>query len=433
VPGKRGGHEVIVEHLPSFVDHDSVRVGDVGIVPANSDSNDANDSTQQHEKLVLLEVAPKSVLAAVPTPSDDNSKQTEGDSSGRDSEDSGLTPAQKLEALQRREQTIRRAQDRLRKQRAWLDSFGEVAVRDSPAGAKIDQPSAPESRISPSRLEEAAKFLEFQEDREADFDAREMASEEELKEIQAQIAVARASLARAGAGHRTEETTQVTVLLFLRSDDSVDGDDVEMEFELIYVVNGKAAWQPTYDCRVTAAGETGESAEIVYSGKITNNTGEDWNKCQLQLSTARPAVGGAPPKLPRSLVRWRTARHDYAMNGMGGGQFGSGVQMQQQVQMQQLAAVQSLSDAPSSRAAAAPAARRRGRGGVIGGLEGGEAVDEPEPSASVLTATVSSAEGASSATFTIPRLATVESDNRPHKVCSVWHTFSVFVSLARPN
>ncbi|MCX4389969.1 mucoidy inhibitor MuiA family protein [Micromonospora peucetia] len=72
---------------------------------------------------------------------------------------------------------------------------------------------------------------------------------------------------------------------------SVDVDDAELELELTYLVDG-ARWQPSYDLRLVD-----ETVALTWFGLVSQDTGEDWPECELQLSTARPAVATAVPEL----------------------------------------------------------------------------------------------------------------------------------------
>lgn len=56
----------------------------------------------------------------------------------------------------------------------------------------------------------------------------------------------------------------------------------------------QAGWQPAYDVRLAP---DGKEAELVFRGVVRQQTGEDWQEVALSLSTARPALGGAPPEL----------------------------------------------------------------------------------------------------------------------------------------
>jgi uncharacterized protein (TIGR02231 family) len=59
-------------------------------------------------------------------------------------------------------------------------------------------------------------------------------------------------------------------------------------------VTPQAGWEPSYDARLAADGKT---ADLTFRALVRQQTGEDWNDVQVNLSTARPATGGAPPDL----------------------------------------------------------------------------------------------------------------------------------------
>lgn len=67
------------------------------------------------------------------------------------------------------------------------------------------------------------------------------------------------------------------------------GGDVEVD--LTYVVTG-AIWKPLYDIRLQA-----DELTATYLGEVKQNTGEDWSGVELALSTARPALATAIPRL----------------------------------------------------------------------------------------------------------------------------------------
>lgn len=66
-----------------------------------------------------------------------------------------------------------------------------------------------------------------------------------------------------------------------------------LTLELVSMIP-QASWEPSYDVRLAADAKT---AELTFRAMVRQQTGEDWNKVDLTLSTARPAVGGAPPEL----------------------------------------------------------------------------------------------------------------------------------------
>jgi len=56
----------------------------------------------------------------------------------------------------------------------------------------------------------------------------------------------------------------------------------------------QAGWEPVYDVRLAP---DSTSADLTFQAMIRQQTGEEWRNVDLTLSTARPAIGGAPPEL----------------------------------------------------------------------------------------------------------------------------------------
>lgn len=67
----------------------------------------------------------------------------------------------------------------------------------------------------------------------------------------------------------------------------------ELTVDLGYVMMN-AAWSPTYDVHFRLKEK---DVDLTYYGEVKQKTGESWDKVQLALSTARPAVGGDMPTL----------------------------------------------------------------------------------------------------------------------------------------
>lgn len=65
------------------------------------------------------------------------------------------------------------------------------------------------------------------------------------------------------------------------------------DFELGYLVRS-AGWYPAYDLRVQ---DITSPVELAYKANVFQNTGEDWNKVQLSLSTGNPSRPGTMPDL----------------------------------------------------------------------------------------------------------------------------------------
>ena len=66
-----------------------------------------------------------------------------------------------------------------------------------------------------------------------------------------------------------------------------------VSLELAYIVYG-ATWTPIYDIR---ASSDNDSIDVIFMANVLQNTGEDWNDVNLELSTAKPFVGAAPREL----------------------------------------------------------------------------------------------------------------------------------------
>jgi uncharacterized protein (TIGR02231 family) len=64
-------------------------------------------------------------------------------------------------------------------------------------------------------------------------------------------------------------------------------------FNISYVTY-TAAWSPVYDLKTK---DTKSALKIIYKGSIVQNTGLDWNKVKLSLSTSNPSQNGTMPVL----------------------------------------------------------------------------------------------------------------------------------------
>jgi uncharacterized protein (TIGR02231 family) len=75
----------------------------------------------------------------------------------------------------------------------------------------------------------------------------------------------------------------------------------DLTIEASYVVSG-AGWKPLYDFRLSEKDGV-PSLEVGYLAQITQNTGENWEKLTLTLSTARPALAHVLPELDPWYIR----------------------------------------------------------------------------------------------------------------------------------
>ncbi len=72
----------------------------------------------------------------------------------------------------------------------------------------------------------------------------------------------------------------------------------QVELEVSYLVY-EAGWSPIYDLR---AKDTKSPIKLIYKAQVYQNTGMDWDKVRLTLSTANPALGGTAPQLSTKYV-----------------------------------------------------------------------------------------------------------------------------------
>jgi len=78
------------------------------------------------------------------------------------------------------------------------------------------------------------------------------------------------------------------------------------DFQLGYLVRN-AGWQPVYDLRVK---DIQNPVELSYKANVFQNSGEDWNKVALSLSTGNPSQSSAIP----DLKIWRLRFYDPVVN-----------------------------------------------------------------------------------------------------------------------
>ncbi|MGC5329952.1 DUF4139 domain-containing protein [Micromonospora sp. DT62] len=118
----------------------------------------------------------------------------------------------------------------------------------------------------------------------ADSQRRRRALDRQRTELTEELAaVGRQLEATRGKRRPDQLVAEVTV--------SVDADDDELDLELSYLIDG-ARWQPSYDLRLVD-----DTMTVTWFGLVSQDTGEDWPECVLELSTARPAAATRVPEL----------------------------------------------------------------------------------------------------------------------------------------
>ena len=81
-------------------------------------------------------------------------------------------------------------------------------------------------------------------------------------------------------------STEVTVTVSTKS-------NLTIGLELTYLV-GNAGWMPIYDLR---SKNTSTPMQLIYKANVYQNTGVDWERVKIKLSTGNPSMNGVKPEL----------------------------------------------------------------------------------------------------------------------------------------
>jgi uncharacterized protein (TIGR02231 family) len=81
-------------------------------------------------------------------------------------------------------------------------------------------------------------------------------------------------------------STEVTITVSAKSRTTIG-------LELSYLV-GNTGWTPIYDLR---SKNTTSAMQLIYKANVYQNTGVDWERVKIKLSTGNPSVGGVKPEL----------------------------------------------------------------------------------------------------------------------------------------
>lgn len=90
------------------------------------------------------------------------------------------------------------------------------------------------------------------------------------------------------------------VVIVLNSDASMKAD-----LDLSYTVS-QASWRPYYDLKVK---NTDSPLELIYKAKVVQNTGEDWKKVKISLSTGDPSKDGQIQSLSPWFLNFTNQRY----------------------------------------------------------------------------------------------------------------------------
>jgi len=235
-----GSHLVVFEGLPSIIQDDSVRVSGKGTAGAT---------------IAGMEIR-RSFL------------ETNGEKRAKELND-------EIRALERKVASLDARKSGLDAQRAFFDSirvaWGDRISKDLSVGKTSTAELMDISGFvgtGVTKVEEQGRDLEAEKRILTDKidalkkrrDAATGSNKKEVKSVEVELDVAK-------AGALTLELSSVTF---------------------------QAGWEPGYDLRLNSDMKT---AQLVFRSLVHQKTGEDWNSVELNLSTARPALGGTPPEM----------------------------------------------------------------------------------------------------------------------------------------
>lgn len=237
---KPGSYVVSFDNLPTLIQDDSVRVegkGSAGVTIVGLEV-----------KRVFLEQSGEKRIREI----DDEIRSLERQSGVLDAKKAGLT-------------SQRAFLDSIRV--AWGDRISKELAIGRPTSAELlDASSFVGSGVT--RIEEQSRELE--------------AGKQQIKD---KIDALRRQRNET-SGSRRKESKSVEITLEVSR---------EGEFSLnLSGVTSQAWWEPAYDVRLDQDGKT---AGLTFRALVRQQTGEDWKDVELNLSTARPSAGGAPPEL----------------------------------------------------------------------------------------------------------------------------------------
>jgi uncharacterized protein (TIGR02231 family) len=187
------------------------------------------------------------------------------------------------------------------------------------------------------------------------------------------------------ANHKPETTNDETRELTVLLTQSGSEHNVESEFLVSYQVNN-ASWHASYDVRV----QSGESSlQITYYGIINQKSGEAWRNTRVSLSTANPSLRSSPPTLGGMTLGYKPVIYKEKSR-----------KKKSAMPSMKMAKKEMAYDAKPSSSAAF----------------GGSALFSAPAPPKMAVQTATAEQGATSATYLIPRECTIPSDGNDHKV-----------------
>ncbi|GFN95711.1 protein f37c4.5 [Plakobranchus ocellatus] len=189
----------------------------------------------------------------------------------------------------------------IKKQWTLLDQFAATA---SGAGQGVSQESL---NLTQTYLEGMKNFLQQHREIGQHLEAEQMEMDEKRKELENKIASVKKQLSKLRADREMSYLMKECVLVLEAAEET------KMTLSISYIVHN-ASWTSSYDLRMDT--EQG-ILKIFYYGRISQNSGEDWTKVKLSLSTAEPVVGAAIPILPQTQLSVAAPIRGYNLKAKG--------------------------------------------------------------------------------------------------------------------
>lgn len=283
-----------------------------------------------------------------------------------------------LEELKEKQQEHNTTLSRVQKEKELLSQYGNTVTSSN--NAKEGQGNAIEKLVAESTLSGFENFLKFYTSHSEKLDLEIKKVNKEIKLLGEKVKNLNTQISLTSGSKSDNESRQVSISVHAEK-------TVKITLKLTYIVS-QASWDPSYDVRVTTAKtkEEKNNAELTYYGSVQQNTGEDWKDVQLFLSTAEPASAKEIPTLETKYLRHTAPimTRNYVAN----------YKMEEEVQEKSI--------------------RRRADSSMA--LPDLRSLDK---SLEVQTMTTKVKKSVTNSNFEIPRRATVDSDNKPHKVTIV--------------
>jgi hypothetical protein len=151
-------------------------------------------------------------------------------------------------------------------------------------------------------LDDAIKILSFHSKSMSSFDNNDLELNNKLNYINDEIKIYKQKLTDISSTESFSESNNNMIKhrIVAMVVNSIGNVNETCSLQLSYVVSD-ATWVPSYDIRINSIDS---SLELTYYAEVIQKSGDDWNDCNLFLSTSNPAIGSSPPPLASKTVNF---------------------------------------------------------------------------------------------------------------------------------